>query len=124
MTRQRWQVKKKGNRLEGRYYSEKEFFRCAIKFRHTDYFSALLQARSMLADRPLSKPQIYECIYCDGLHLTGGTSHKDVERLKKSLANLEKQTANPGYIAKAPVHVKRKDAMIMAELREQIAARE
>jgi hypothetical protein len=107
--------------LEDRFYDEKEFYRCAIKLRHTDYLSAILHIRSMMQGRPLATGQIYECGFCDGLHVTSGKGHKDYFKLQQSLEHLEAVRKHPGYAAKAPSWVQAKDAQLILELRKRLA---
>jgi hypothetical protein len=106
--------------IEDRFYEEKEFYRCAIKLRHTDYFSAMLHIRSMMRDRPLATCQIYECEFCDGLHVTSGRSHKDYFKLQRSLEHLESTRKTPGYVEKAPSWVQAKDAQMVLDLKTRL----
>ena len=104
--------------FEARLY--KEFYRCAVKLRHTDYLSALLHVRSMLQARPLANARIYECEFCEGLHITSGQSHKDVVRLQRSLEHLETLRQTPGYTEKAPAWVQAKDAQMILDLKARL----
>jgi hypothetical protein len=106
--------------MEDRYYDEKEYYRCAIKLRHTDYFSAILHVRSMMQERPLATGQIYECPYCEGLHVTSGRGHKDYSRLQQSLEHLEKVRSHPSYAEKAPSWIQAKDTQMMADIRTRL----
>ena len=107
--------------IEDRYYSQREFHRCALKLRHTDYFSAILHINSMRKEIPLATPHIYECEFCDGLHVSSGKSHKDYFKLKHSLERLEEGIKHPGYAAKAPSWIQAKDAQIVLDLRVRLA---
>src|ERR1700739_1213995 len=98
-----------------------EFYSCAVKFRHTDYWSAYQHFRSLRVALPAAKPQIYPCDYCDGLHVSSGKNYKDYNRLKKTLDNLERKMSTPGYSTKAPEEVRTRQAKLGLDLRARIA---
>jgi hypothetical protein len=92
--------------LEDRFYEQKEFISCAIKLRHIDYWTAIQHMRSLSLEMPLAHVRIYECQFCDGLHLTSGRSHKDYFGLVKSLSVLKERMGTEGYKKRAPRHIK------------------
>jgi hypothetical protein len=107
-------------KLEDREYDQKEFFRCATKFRHINYWTALDHVRSLREALPLANVAIYECRWCDGLHVTTGRSWKNWTKLTHSLKHLEKITSSPGYQEKAPKEIRTRDAKLLLDLRARI----
>lgn len=107
--------------LEDREYDQKEFYRCATKFRHVNYWTALHQMASLKTALPLANVRIYECPFCDGLHVTTGRSWKDWAKLTRSLQHLERVMSSPGYHEKAPKEIRTRDAKLVLDLRVRIA---
>jgi hypothetical protein len=65
--------------------------------------------------------KIYECGFCDGLHVTTGRSDKDYFKLQRSLENLRRKMADPGYIARAPKEIQARHAQIVLELQSRLS---
>lgn len=109
-----------GCKLEDRLYDQKEFYRCATKLRHINYWTALHQMDSLRKVLPLANIAIYECEWCDGLHVTTGRSWKRWSKMKRSLLHLERVMADPGYYDKAPKDVQARDTKLVGYLQTRI----
>ena len=109
--------------MEDRAYEQKEFVSCAKKLRHKNYWIALQHISSLSKEYPLAHLHIYECLFCGGLHVSTGKSHKDYFGLKTSLNHLEAQIANPGY-ERAPKEVRTRHAQLVVDLKARITVLE
>lgn len=107
-------------KLEDRPYDQQEFYRCATKFRHLNYWTALYHVSSLRAMHPLANLNIYECRWCDGLHVTTGQAWKNKTKLKRSLKHLEHVMSHPSYAAKVPKEIQTRDAKLILDLRVRI----
>lgn len=117
----RWRTNRSPNRsLEDRYYTDAEFYGCALKLWHPDYLSAILHIRRIRAERPLASMKVYECEFCGGLHITTGRSDKDSFKLQRSLEILQGKIAASGYSEGAPKHVQAKQAQTIIYLQFRI----
>jgi hypothetical protein len=106
-----------GINIEDRFYTEDEYRRCAVKFRHTNVLHAFAHAKSIINSNPLARPGVYACPYCDGLHLTSGKMHKRPVLLQKSLTHLEHVMAHPNFFAKAPLHIQMRNTKMAEDIK-------
>jgi hypothetical protein len=107
--------------LDGRFYGNREFYGCALKLRHLDYWSAMCHASSLKAAKPLANIHIYGCDYCGGLHVTSGDKrYNDSTQLQNSLAHLQKMMAHPNYALKVPQEIQARDAQLIVDIQARL----